>query len=132
MRFLTLMVVALWAFAAFAQDEQQSQRAPFNPGDIKRDPFAPPAPPEQSEDDDLTHYDLNEIKLVAIMVGLGSPKAMVVTPNNKTHVVQIGDRLGRYKGKISQIRTQEVVVAESFRDHQNQERKSYTSLKIEK
>jgi Tfp pilus assembly protein PilP len=114
--------------AAGLDDEEFS----FNPLKVKRDPFTPP-PVQPTEDvSDLLNFDLFELKLVAVMTGLGAPKAMVVLPDGKTHIVQQNDRIGRNRGFVVQVKENELVVQETFRDHRNREKKEFRTLKIEK
>jgi Tfp pilus assembly protein PilP len=104
----------------------------FNPLKVKRDPFTPPPVAPSENVSDLLNFDLFELKLVAVMMGLGAPKAMVVLPDGKTHIVQQNDRIGRNRGFVVQVKDDELVVQEVFRDHRNREKKEFRSLKIEK
>ena len=104
----------------------------FNPLEVKRDPFSPPEIKDSEQVDELRRYDLFEMKLVAIMTGLGAAKAMLVLPSGKTHIVQEGDRLGRNKGYVMKITAKELTVVESFKDFRGREKKSYEKLTLEK
>jgi len=104
----------------------------FNPLEVKRDPFSPPEIKASEQVDELRKYDLFEMKLVAIMTGLGAAKAMIVLPSGKTHIVQEGDRLGRNKGYVMKITAKELTVTESFKDFRGREKKSYEKLTLEK
>jgi Tfp pilus assembly protein PilP len=104
----------------------------FNPLEVKRDPFSPPEVKASEQVDELRRYDLFEMKLVAIMTGLGAPKAMLVLPSGKTHIVQEGDRVGRNKGYVMKITAKELTVVESFKDFRGREKKSYEKLTLDK
>ncbi|MBS1982785.1 MAG: pilus assembly protein PilP [Bdellovibrionales bacterium] len=102
----------------------------FNPLHVKRDPFEGPPEQKKASTNELRRFDLNEINLVAILTGLGAPQAMLVLPNGKTHIVQIGDDIGRHNGRVYKITATEVVVVESFLDFRGRTKKSYTNLVI--
>jgi Tfp pilus assembly protein PilP len=104
----------------------------FNPLEVKRDPFSPPEVTVSEQVDELRKFDLFEMKLVAIMTGLGAAKAMLVLPSGKTHIVQEGDRLGRNSGYVMKISAKELTVVESFKDFRGREKKSYEKLTLDK
>jgi Tfp pilus assembly protein PilP len=100
----------------------------FNPIGVKRDPFAPPVSATKGSMNSLQRFDLNQISLVGILTGIGAPQAMVVLPDKSTHIVQVGDQIGRRKGVVAKISTNEIVVRETFRDYQNRSTTETTSL----
>jgi Tfp pilus assembly protein PilP len=81
---------------------------------------------------ELTRFDLFEMKVVAIMTGLGASKAMLVLPNGNTHIVQKGDKIGKNSGYIVDIKANELVVLESFKDFRGRVKKSYESMSLAK
>lgn len=119
----------LWPLSSWAQSNG-GENWTFNPIAVKRDPFIAPEAKAERELNELQQFDLNEMNLVAILTGMGSPQAMVVLPNGKTHIVQKGDSIGRHNGRIHRIKSDEVVVTESFRDFKGRTKKSFTSLVI--
>ncbi len=106
----------------------ESHSYTFNPLSVKRDPFEAPEINEKAGVNDLMKFDLNEMNLVAILSGMGRPQGMIVLPNGKTHIVQVGDLIGRHSGRIAKISDNEVIVKETFRDYQNRTRTSLTNL----
>src|SRR5688500_907435 len=104
----------------------------FNPLKVKRDPLLPPPVASAAHLSGLLNVDLFEVILVAVVTGLAAPKSMVVLPDGKTHIVQRNDRIGRNRGYVVQVKEDELVVQETFRDHRNREKKEFRSLKIEK
>jgi Tfp pilus assembly protein PilP len=122
---------------AFCVGSLHSQKAvedfTFNPLSVQRDPFSPP---EVKKGDlsvnELTRFDLFEMKVVAIMTGLGASKAMLVLPNGNTHIVQKGDKIGKNSGYIVDIKANELVVLESFKDFRGRVKKSYESMTLAK
>jgi hypothetical protein len=100
----------------------------FNPLAVKRDPFVPPQVDQRLNVNELERYDLNQMKLVAIMEGFGKPQAMIILPDNKTYILREGDVIGRRNGVVARITSTEVQVKESFRDFQNRVKSDVTAL----
>jgi len=88
----------------------------------KRDPFRTYfAELEREESDkrkltELQKYDLDQLRLVAVVVGTASPKAMVEAPDGKGHVVKLGSLIGKHWGQVKHIRRGEIIIQEEFRD----------------
>jgi Tfp pilus assembly protein PilP len=123
-----LCFLAAFAIGLLAVSHARAQGGySFNPLGVKRDPFVPPEVAKKAVGE-LNRYDINEMTLVAIMTGLGPAQAMIVLPNNSTHIVQTGDSIGRRNGRVARITANEVIIKESFRDYQNREKESQTSL----
>jgi Tfp pilus assembly protein PilP len=101
----------------------------FDQGHIKRDPFKPL---EETGDNRklLTIYDVTKFQLVAILTGMGAPRAMIMLPNQTTEILQVGDTIGRNNGKIQKIADSEVVIKEIYKDYQGKLRSYFTSLVI--
>ena len=122
--------LTLGGAAARAQTMQSQEGWNFNPLNVKRDPFMAPSGDKKEAVNELRRFDLNEINLVAVLMGLGAPQAMVVLPNKKTHIVQVNDPIGRHNGRIYRITPNEVVVQEAFKDFKGRDKKSLTSLML--
>lgn len=120
--------VASFLVLAICANAQASDGYSFNPLAVKRDPFVAPTVDKRKLVGELNRYDVNEMTLVAIMSGLGPAQAMIVLPNGNTHIVQVGDAIGRRNGKVAKITANEVIIRESFRDYQDREKTSQTSL----
>lgn len=101
----------------------------FDPTKIKRDPFQPLSDIGNNKNL-LTAFDVTRFQLVAVLTGMGSPRAMIMLPNKETEIVRVGDRLGKNNGKVHRINDSEVVVTESYKDYQGKVRSYYTSLVI--
>jgi type IV pilus assembly protein PilP len=85
----------------------------------KRDPFRSPvseAGPAQATvtrcSSPLGRFELDQLKLVAVVTGLDDPVAMVEAPNGTGYHLRRGACIGRNGGVISTVRTGEVVVSE--------------------
>jgi type IV pilus assembly protein PilP len=60
----------------------------------------------------LGRYELEQLRLVAVVTGLEDPVAMVEAPNGVGYAVRRGACLGKNGGVVAAIRTGEVVVTE--------------------
>ncbi|MDY0290788.1 MAG: pilus assembly protein PilP [Desulfuromonadaceae bacterium] len=90
--------------------------------DGRRDPFTSLLAikdPVESEAEPLTplqKFGLKEIRLIAIVIGKGEPRAMVMAPDKRAYTVTRGIKIGRNKGVVQEITPEEVIVEERFRD----------------
>jgi type IV pilus assembly protein PilP len=60
----------------------------------------------------LGRFDLEQLRLVAVITGLEDPVAMVEAPNGTGYALRRGACIGRNGGVIAVVRTGEVVVSE--------------------
>jgi type IV pilus assembly protein PilP len=60
----------------------------------------------------LGRYELEQLKLVAVVTGLEDPVAMVEAPGGEGYAVRRGACVGKNGGTVSAVRSGEVVVAE--------------------
>jgi len=88
----------------------------------KRDPFRTyfaELEHEETETRKLTElqmFDLDQLKLVAVVVGTATPLAMVEDPAGKGHAVKVGTVIGKHWGQVKHIRRGEIIIQEEFRD----------------
>ncbi|MBU8895972.1 pilus assembly protein PilP [Corallococcus sp. M34] len=89
----------------------------------KRDPFRSPLgelgpiqrdQPEHTCNEPLCAFDIDQLKLVAVVTGDASPIAMVEDPLGRGHIVRRNTRMGRQGGKVTQILRDSVTVTEVF------------------
>ncbi len=83
----------------------------------KRDPYRSytsmvVGPPRGATLTALQRWELQQLRLVGVMVTTDGPVAMVETPDGQGHVVQFGDYLGRRWGQVSQIGDGSITVTE--------------------
>jgi type IV pilus assembly protein PilP len=87
----------------------------------KRDPFRSPLEelvrtntqtPQTACDQPLCQWDLDQLKLVAVVTGDANPIAMVEDPLGRGHVVRRNARMGRQGGRVTQILRDSVTVTE--------------------
>lgn len=118
-----------------ADDQKPTQVQPLDSGSSsyeytyspvgKRDPFRStledlaerPADASMRPDcGPLCGWDIGQLKLVAVISGISNPVAMLEAPNNKGYIVRRGTFVGKRNGKVTQIRSGEVVITEIFKD----------------
>lgn len=80
---------------------------------------------------ELQRFDLDKLKLVAVVVGTATPMAMVEDPSGKGHTVKIGTLIGKRFGQVKHIRRGEIVVQEEFRDFTGKRIPVYKPLVLE-
>jgi type IV pilus assembly protein PilP len=87
----------------------------------KRDPFRSPLEElvrtntttvSSNCDQPLCQWDLDQLKLVAVVTGDANPIAMVEDPLGRGHVVRRNARMGRQGGRVTQILRDSVTVTE--------------------
>lgn len=91
---------------------------------LKRDPFKSfveartPALTEKSSRalTPLQRYKLEQLKVVGIVVGAETTKALLEDDVGKGYVVTVGDLVGDQEGKITAIEKDRLVIEESYRD----------------
>ena len=91
----------------------------------KRDPFRSPieelstnnnpvGPQASPCNEPLCQWDIDQLKLVAVVTGDANPMAMVEDPMGRGHIVRRNTRMGRQGGKVTQILRDEVIVTETI------------------
>jgi Tfp pilus assembly protein PilP len=86
----------------------------------KRDPFAPFTPPKIGTQGmvgpvfPLQRFSIEQLKLQGIIWDVNNPKALVVDPSNRAHIIVKDDRIGQRNGYVAQIREDEVIIVESI------------------
>ena len=60
----------------------------------------------------LGRFEIEQLKLVAVVTGLEDPVAMVQAPNGVGYTVRRGACIGKNGGTVSAVRSGEIVVAE--------------------
>jgi type IV pilus assembly protein PilP len=103
----------------------------------KRDPF-------RSPNDDLIavaskgpgtcplcRWEVDQLKLVAVITGTGSPVAMVEDPNGLGHMLRQGTSVGKLGGRVTSIQRDQVVVTEIAHDPFGKVVQNLSKMKIE-
>lgn len=66
---------------------------------------------------ELQRYDIDQLKLIAIITGPATPYAMVEDPQKKGHTVTRGTLIGKNWGRISAVTQRCLTVKEEYRDY---------------
>jgi type IV pilus assembly protein PilP len=105
----------------------------------KRDPFrsildaAAEARPDQAARPDcgpLCKWEIDQLRLVAVISGMSNPLGMVEDPGGKGYIVRRGTFMGKRNGKVTQIRAGEVVVTEIFKDQMGKPHPNLVVIKL--
>jgi type IV pilus assembly protein PilP len=87
----------------------------------KRDPFRSPL-------DDLVisrgnetqcpicKWEIDQLRLVAVITGTGNPVAMVEDPDGVGHLVRVNTEVGKRSGRVTAIRRDQLVITEAGHD----------------
>ncbi|MBX2811175.1 MAG: pilus assembly protein PilP [Myxococcales bacterium] len=103
----------------------------------KRDPFRSIYDEFQqdTENEQLTElqkFELDQLKLVAIVSRIATPYAMVEDPDGKGHTLTRGKLIGKNWGRVSQITPDCVVIKEEYRDYTGRRVTNQTNMCIPK
>lgn len=88
----------------------------------RRDPFVPLSSIRRPVNDNtepatpLESYDLNQFRLIGVVIGKGAPKAMVVAPDGKSYMLSKGVRIGKNNGVIIEMNSQVIRIKEKYYD----------------
>lgn len=66
---------------------------------------------------ELQRYDIDQLRLIAIVTGPATPYAMVEDPSRKGHTVTRGTLIGKNWGRISAVTQRCLTVKEEYRDY---------------
>lgn len=80
----------------------------------------------------LGKFELEQLKLVAVIVGLEDPVAMVEAPNGTGYAVRRGACMGKNGGVVAAVRSGEVVVTEFAVRADGTKEKTQTVLRLPK
>ncbi|NIR47969.1 pilus assembly protein PilP, partial [candidate division KSB1 bacterium] len=64
----------------------------------------------------LQKFDLEQLRLIGVIVGRGEPRAMVIAPDGKSFILKKGTKIGKNNGSIVEISTESVLVNEKYFD----------------
>jgi type IV pilus assembly protein PilP len=106
-----------------AKQEEKKDAAFVYTTEGRRDPFVPlskikkPLIKVDTEPETpLQSYDIIQFRLVGVIVGKSSPKALVVAPDGKSYVLAKGVRIGKNDGVVVDITSDAVLVKEKYYD----------------
>jgi type IV pilus assembly protein PilP len=102
------MIYNLVAFALLATGDYEAIG--------KRDPFRNPIidATTTKPTTELETFELDQLKLIAVVTGGASPYAMLEDPNGKGHAVHKNTRVGKRGGRVFMIKMGEVIIRETY------------------
>ncbi|MBE0577410.1 MAG: pilus assembly protein PilP [Desulfuromonadales bacterium] len=105
---------------SIAEEKEEDEFVYFAEG--RRDPFVPlstirrPIAVSAEPDTPLQSYDLDQFRLVGVIVGKGASKAMVIAPDGKSYVLAKGVKIGKNNGVVVGINSEVILVEEKYYD----------------
>lgn len=105
----------------------------------RRDPFVNPlkeirTPLAESEEalTPLQKVDLNQLRVIGVIVGRGEPVAMVVGPGGKSYILKRGVKVGKNDGVVIGIDAEKIRIREKYYDFSGEVRTSVQELELPK
>jgi type IV pilus assembly protein PilP len=80
----------------------------------------------------LQRFEIDQLKLIAVVTGISRPMAMVETPEGKGFSVKVGTRIGKNFGRIVRIKNKEIIVSEDYRDWNGRKVTNYIHMSFAK
>lgn len=80
----------------------------------------------------VENFDVDEIRLVAIIWDSKQYYALITLPDNKSYTIRKGTTLGLYGGKVEDITKDKVFIREQVKDYRGQPKIKDTILKLRK
>ncbi len=98
-----------------------------------RDPFKQPELKMSKTEpkSDLENYKVDDFKMVAVVTGPYRVRAMVQSPDGKSHLVAQNSKIGQRGGKVLKVTADEVVVREKIVNVFGQEEDLDTEIKLQ-
>jgi len=128
------------ANAAFIPPETMPAAPPYAYNPVgRRDPFKalieakkPTPVPSNEPLTPLQRIELNQLRLVGIIVGKGEPMAMVSAPGGKSYILKKGVKVGTNNGVVVGINTEGVIVEEKLYDFAGEILKNVQKIELPK
>jgi len=80
----------------------------------------------------IENFDVDDIKLVAIIWDTKQYYALITLPDHKSYTIRKGMTLGLYGGKVEDITKDKVLIREQVKDYRGQLKTKDTILKLRK
>lgn len=80
----------------------------------------------------LQKVGLDQLRVIGVIVGKGEPKAMVISPDNKSFVLKKGTKIGRNNGAVSEITTDAIIIEEQYMDFSGEIKSKMQEIKLPK
>jgi Tfp pilus assembly protein PilP len=104
----------------------------------RRDPFvslvqvAKEKPKRLRGSKPIENFDVDEIRLIAILWDSKQYYALITLPDGKSYTIRKGTTLGLYGGKVEEITRETVLIREHVKDYRGQLKTKDTILKLRK
>lgn len=110
------------SLGAAAEEELEAPEVAYSYTPVgKRDPFKSIFEDLSPQDDknrtELQKFQIDQLKIVAIITGRATPYAMVEDPSGKGHTLTRGKLIGKNYGRVAAINPDCVMVKEEYRDY---------------
>jgi len=79
----------------------------------------------------LCKWEIDQLRLVAVITGTGNPVAMVEDPDGVGHLVRVNTEVGKRSGRVTAIRRDQLVITEAGHDSFGRDVANKLILKIE-
>ena len=120
-----------------AGDEEQTKVFKYDPGEY-RNPFGSLLRVKKVTEDGIPEELLTPLQripvadmvLQSVIISSRKSVAHVITPDGKAHIVTVGTLMGRHKGKVVKINSDEIIVEEQFEDYLGRAFKQETVLRL--
>jgi type IV pilus assembly protein PilP len=125
------------AAPAEAKDDEAAEIAYAYSPIGKRDPFRSLYDQLRREEQnqqltELQTFEVDQLKLVAIISRIATPYAMVEDPNGKGHTLTRGTLIGKNWGRVFEINADAVVIKEEYRDYTGRKVTNKITLQLPK
>ena len=78
----------------------------------------------------LQRIPVTDMTVESIITSSRKSVAHVITPDGKAHIITIGTSMGRHKGKVIRMNSDEVIVEEMVQDYMGKTFKQETVLRL--
>jgi Tfp pilus assembly protein PilP len=78
----------------------------------------------------LQRIPVTDMTVESIIISRRKSVAHVITPDGKAHIISVGTPMGRHKGKVVRMNSDEIIVEEQFEDYLGKAFKQETVLRL--
>ncbi len=78
----------------------------------------------------LQRIPVTDMTVQSIIISRRRSVAHVITPDGKAHIITIGTPMGRHKGKVVRMKSDQIIVEEQFEDYLGKAFKQETVLRL--
>lgn len=109
-------ILLMWSASMVLANERADRRDPFEPlFTITPKPFEGPLPSGREPITVLEKYDLQQFRVIGIVLGELGDYAVILAPDGKSYMISAGTRLGKFDGEVIDISENVVLVKEQPR-----------------